>query len=439
GDAYYGRRMDGVEAGTIKKILIKEEMPKPGAVCAYGDSMGTNYVLHRVHGTVPVEEDGSAHFKVPAGRPVVFVMLDENDRAVKHMNSFVSVMSGETVSCVGCHENRTTSAGVIRNTAQLQALKRAPSQIEPLEGVPELFDYVRDIQPIWDKNCVKCHNSEKYAGSLNLSGEMAPAYSMSYHSLRANRLVSLRSKGIDEPYTMGTGNSRIIDVLEKEHHGAKLSDHEMLMVKTWIDASGTFAGTYVSTGSASRDLKIKTPEDVAAMMEKRCGDCHRTTKKKPAWSGEIRRDENRVYNLTNPDKSLLLLAPLSKEAGGLGFCKDSKNKNRRLGSLPLDEPSANVFKSKDDPDYQLLKKFVDEVTTEYNRPRWFQEGFEPFDYYVREMKRFGALPEDFDPATEKLDPYATDLNYFNIIYRDGPAPETDLFLTDGLKEGAEKQ
>ena len=44
------------------------------------------------------------------------------------------------------------------------ALKRPPSRIEPVAGVPEVFDYPRDIQPIWDRHCVACHSAEKPAG-----------------------------------------------------------------------------------------------------------------------------------------------------------------------------------------------------------------------------------------------------------------------------------
>jgi hypothetical protein len=44
-------------------------------------------------GTVPVEPDGSAYFDVPAMRSVFFVALDENDMAVKRMQSFTSVLA----------------------------------------------------------------------------------------------------------------------------------------------------------------------------------------------------------------------------------------------------------------------------------------------------------------------------------------------------------
>ncbi|MFW5864369.1 MAG: hypothetical protein ACOCVT_02845, partial [bacterium] len=217
-DVSYGRKMHDVKPSDVKKILIKEELPRPGAVCAYADAIapGSNYVLHRVLGTVPVEDDGSANFRVPAGRPLVFVALDEKDRAVKHMHSFVSVMPGETVSCIGCHEYRT-DAGQPPKGMVLKAAKREPDAITPVPGSPEIFDYVRDIQPIWDKHCTSCHNMDKYAGGLCLTDDLGAAYGIGYQTLY-KYYMSTTSKGLDEPYTRGTGNSELIKILESGHN-----------------------------------------------------------------------------------------------------------------------------------------------------------------------------------------------------------------------------
>ena len=73
-------------------------------------SFGGTYTLERVLGTVPVEPDGSAYLEVPALRSLFFVALDEHDNSVKRMQSFLTVMPGETTSCVGCHEQRTADA-----------------------------------------------------------------------------------------------------------------------------------------------------------------------------------------------------------------------------------------------------------------------------------------------------------------------------------------
>ena len=50
-----------------------------------------------------------------------------------------------------------------------------------------------------------------------------------------------------------------------------------------------------------------------------------------------------VFNLSRPDKSLILLAPLATAAGGWGLCKDPKTKQ-----------TASVFAGTTDADYQKL-------------------------------------------------------------------------------------
>ena len=60
----------------------------------------------RILGTVPVEEDGSAYFAVPADRFVYFQLLDENKMMVQSMRSGTITRPGETNGCVGCHESR---------------------------------------------------------------------------------------------------------------------------------------------------------------------------------------------------------------------------------------------------------------------------------------------------------------------------------------------
>ena len=62
---------------------------------------------------------------------------------------------------------------------------------------------------------------------------------------------------------------------------------------------------------------------------------------------------HRVYNLTNPEKSLMLLAPLSRDAGGYakgeqkGTVKVKENRNVKPGPVTHHV----VFKDKNDPDY----------------------------------------------------------------------------------------
>ncbi len=413
-DIYEGRDMEGIERGQIKSLLVMEELPRPASVCAYADaiSSGPNYVLHRILGTVPVEPDGSAHFKVPAGRPIFFVAQDGKGLSAKFMASYISAMPGEQSSCVGCHERRTRTPETGYGGLTVAGVEEPPDEIQPVEGVPEIMDYLRDIQPIWDAKCVRCHSYEKYAGNVILEGDLGPAYCQSYTEIKRRRPGNYRLGGCNpgsapEPYSVGSGKSLLVKKLMEGHKDVELSGREMRLIKLWLDSGTPFAGSYAAIGSANRDKKIKLDSGTKRVVKDRCAQCHKGAWwEKPGFlEGEIR-NAGRRFNMTRPEKSMVLLAPLAKSAGGLGLCE-------------AEEP---VFESKEDPAYRLLLDFVHKVQKQYGPPRWFQDGFKPRDFYVREMKRFGALDEDFDPSEDKLDPYATDRRYFRNIYREGPGP-----------------
>ena len=61
-------------------------------------------------GTVPVAEDGSAKFMVPANMPVAVQPLDEQGRAMQLMRSWMTAMPGEVLQCNGCHESQNDAA-----------------------------------------------------------------------------------------------------------------------------------------------------------------------------------------------------------------------------------------------------------------------------------------------------------------------------------------
>ncbi|HUV67883.1 MAG TPA: hypothetical protein VMW24_28595, partial [Sedimentisphaerales bacterium] len=190
-DVYTGRRMEGVRRGEIKKLLVLDSLPKP---INYSGKMppmsyGGTYTLERILGTVPVEPDGSAYMEVPALRSLFFVALDEDNNSVKRMHSFLAVMPGETTSCLGCHEQRQRTP-LPRAPGAVQAMQRPPSKIAPIADVPDVFDYPRDIQPIFDRHCLACHDYDQRAGGVILSGDHGPIFSHSYYTLTARQLVA---------------------------------------------------------------------------------------------------------------------------------------------------------------------------------------------------------------------------------------------------------
>jgi hypothetical protein len=151
--------------------------------------------VKRILGTVPVEADGSVHFRVPAGAALHFQLLDGQYRALQTMRSFTGVMPGERRGCVGCHEMHSVApAG---GTAA--ALRRAPSDLEPPPWGTESISYERMVQPVLDRYCGKCHQGDGKA--------------------RAKLDMTLRPAGVfKEPY-LTLVNSGIAGALLCENYG----------------------------------------------------------------------------------------------------------------------------------------------------------------------------------------------------------------------------
>ncbi len=115
-----------------------------------------------------------------------------------------------------------------------------------------------------------------------------------------------------------------------------------------------------------------------------------------------------VFNLSRPDKSLLLLAPLAKAAGGLELCRTADGK-----------PAA-PFRDPGDPDYQKLLAMAAAGKTNLDEIKRFDmPGFRPRPEYVREMVRYGVLPANASTGTV-LDVYGTDQAYWRSLWHRAP-------------------
>jgi hypothetical protein len=398
-DIYHGRNMAGVERGEIKRLLVLQQVPKQVNFSGGMEplTIGGTFTLAEVLGTVPVEPDGSAHFEVPALKSVFFVALDENGNSVKRMQSFVTVQPGETTGCVGCHEHRTVSPQLTR---ALGPSKQRLRQLEPVPGVPRVLDFPRDIQPILDKHCVQCHNADRRDGGADLTGDKTGWYTISYETIRDFDLVAdgrNQARGNRAPRTIGTSASKLMKLIDGSHYKAKLDDQEMLLVRMWIETGATYPGTYASLGCGMYPSAIP-----GELLAERCGSCHggekRPKARRPAAVGFKRGSSENLRtcaNLSRPEKSLVLLAPLAKEAGGLGLCK---------------EP---VFRSANDPLYQQMLKHLTAAAGQLQQGKRFDmPGFRPNEHYIREMQRFGILPAELKPDAP-IDVYATDRAYWD--------------------------
>ena len=298
GDIYHGRNMHGVKRGEIKKLLVLETLPKPMNYTGGSEPLtyGGSFTLERVLGTVPVEPDGSAFLELPAMRSLFFVALDKDDLSVKRMQSFVTVVPGETTTCIGCHEQRTQSPP--RELRGLSALRRAPSQIEPERGVPDVLDFPRDVQPILNRLCLPCHDCDRHKGGVTLSGDRGPMFSLSYYTITARSLVAdgRNAYGNRPPRSIGSSASPLMTLIDGSHHDAKASEHERRMIRLWIETGATYPGTYAALGTGMiggfeiidrlirldrSDLEWPSTQASMKALERRCGSCHDQAKPLP--------------------------------------------------------------------------------------------------------------------------------------------------------------
>ncbi len=431
-DIYEGRNMESVKRGEIKKLLVLEQLPRPANFSNGQEplTVGGTFMIERILGTVPVEEDGSAYMEVPALRSLFFVALDENDLSVKRMQSFVTVQPGETTACVGCHEERVR-APHSRPSLALAALRREPSRPVAFEGIPDIIDFPREIQPILDRHCVECHNADRRDGGIELSGDRTPYFTTAYWTMFSDALVvdGRNSAGDRPPRAIGSSASRLMTLIDGSHHDAKLSDRERTTVLLWIESGAVYPGTYGALGSGV--CTVKFPE---AAIQQRCGSCHQATEppyrnpKKGAINFQFGKrlppqplltdpydiilirhlayfqlgeapHHQALCNLDRPEKSLLLRAPLGKQAGGLGLC----------GKPIFDDPS--------DPDYREILAAIQDASARLAKEKRFDmPGFRPNRFYIREMQHFGILPKDLSGDTP-VDTYAVDRAYWEANCR----------------------
>ncbi|MDD4270720.1 MAG: hypothetical protein PHO07_05900 [Pirellulales bacterium] len=81
-----------------------------------------------------------------------------------------------------------------------------------------------------------------------------------------------------------------------------------------------------------------------------------------------------------------------------------------------------VFGDTQDPDYLAILQAVQAAgARQAEAGRWGLPGWRPNEHYVRWMKRFGILPEGFDPAKDPLGPFETDAAYWRLLWHRTPA------------------
>ncbi len=352
-----------VKRGEITRIRVVRDIKKAVRIDpnlrAFGFqfpviSCGATYAAKDVIGEVPIEKDGSAYFRVPAGKNISFMAMDAQGRGVQRMRSFTHLMPGEVQGCVGCHEHH--------NQAPLRgrpaAYSRPPSDLVAPEWGAGGFSYTRVVQPVLDKHCISCHNPVDAPGGVDLSGGKTDFFNVSYDVLARENQGRRGSPYVNwiptyngheanileiDPKTWGSPQSVLADLVLNGHPDkagkprVKMDDASIRRVLAWIDLNVPYYGSSETAHPELVGCRKMYPAKLDAVLSdvatRRCAECHANGKiPRRAWT-----------RITEPHFNPFLLAPLSKKAGGSQKC------------------SSPTFLSKDDKDYQAILATFKEV------------------------------------------------------------------------------
>jgi len=335
-DVYRGTGMEQVERGAVKRLRVVESPEKrfwtdtswPGQGQEAPAMNWHDFNNKRILGSVPVEPDGSVYFDLPADRFVYFQLLDANGMMIQSMRSGTIVRPGEVQGCVGCHEDRLTS---IPATRRGSALRKPPRKLEPWYGPARVFSYTAEVQPVFDKHCVSCHDYGQPAGeSLNLAGDRGLAFNVSYNELWRKKLVNVVGAGPAEilpPYAWGSHASRLPQVLREGHQDVELDAESFERIVTWIDINAPYYPTYASAYPGN--LYGRSPLDDQRL--RRLGELTGVDFFKNAFVSEIQID------LTRPELSPCLMG-LTGASGNPAALQEAlaiiREGRRKLTRLP---------------------------------------------------------------------------------------------------------
>lgn len=243
-DIYEGEGLRGVPRGTVKKLRIHAYeyayIKSPSNHEAMGIQSGWD--IKRNLGTVAIEEDGSAIFKIPANTPVSIQPLDKDGRAIQLMRSWLTGMPGEVVSCVGCHEDQNR----IAMPKKVIASTKKPSSLTSPEGGIRPFTFDTEVQPVLDRACISCHEGSKPNLDFRGGKKDGRGFGTSYLALHpyVHRQGPEADMSVLQPYEYHANTSELIRMLEVGHHNVKLTQQEWLSLTNWIDYNAPDKGIF---------------------------------------------------------------------------------------------------------------------------------------------------------------------------------------------------
>ena len=330
-----------LKPGVIKSLRINEMVNQP-AVWKNQPSLVRHEVAKKILGTVPVKANGSVMFTAPAGKPLQLQALDENGMAVMTMRTLVYLQPGEFRSCVGCHEQKGAAPPQASTAMRGKPIAITPPADPSYAGG---FSFMRSVQPVLDRHCIKCHGLDKIEGKLDLLGTVETPrlpkgwmkskilkVTRSYNSIcnAPGQIKIAKFKGethATRPRDYFAAASKLAPLLLKGHAKVKFTASQIAPIIDWLDVNAQYCGNYSFNRIEDRQANPAGEKALRAWIAKRF-DAKLADQPFAA-----------LVNVGRPEASRILNAPLPIAAGGWGQI-------------------ANGFKGASDPDYKQAVKLV---------------------------------------------------------------------------------
>jgi hypothetical protein len=232
--------------------------------------------------------------------------------------------------------------------------------------------FLRDIQPILDRHCVKCHSGLKPTGGLDFFGGLTewssqyeqawgkvPGYGFNraFETMNSAQLVAiaepnLQDASITPVLAYGAHKSKLFATLSQAPHTerATLSEDERLRLTMWMDANAPYHDTFVNKRPEKPAYDLAHDDELLAKLrglhQKRCAGCHASGTTILSGMAPVSTDVvSRLdwIDIHQADRSLFLRAPLAKSSGGTQKCGQA------------------VYASDDDPDYLAVRTLVEDA------------------------------------------------------------------------------
>ena len=183
-------------------------------------------------GEVPVDENGSAMFNIPAGVPIQLQAVDADGKAILTMRSFIYSHRGEIQGCIGCHEQKSMSAPSVR----APGIRKPDDPVKRVDlGYSGAFSFFRSIQPILERRCVTCHNGGERQGKTVCDFTGTNGWNRLVRGGHVKFVKSYSETTESKPYDYFAAASPLMKRLDRGHGGVKLTPDERNTFVLWMD------------------------------------------------------------------------------------------------------------------------------------------------------------------------------------------------------------